>query len=136
MPDYEPRAEEKEAAGRSFLRLVHSNNKIFKVGRCADDGRGGLKDRDMYDGCEGIRTIWTGAPGKASWLEKWLTRSAWKRYPDRCLNEKAGGGPCGEDPDHHVYVVLWAPTPDLAEDVQLTRLLRDIDTFVEAATKG
>ncbi|MFI5301674.1 MAG: hypothetical protein ACHREM_26600 [Polyangiales bacterium] len=136
MPDYEPTQLEKKAAGAAFLKLISAGNDVFKIGRCADDGRGGLADRDMYADAVSIDTIWNGSSGKVSWLEKWLIRYAWKRLKTRCRNEQEGGGGTGTSSVHHVYVVRWTATPELVDEIQLMTLLREIDELTKSLDEG
>lgn len=125
--DYKPAKEEIRVALRGFLNAVLGNDLLLKIGRCADDGKDGLKDREMYkDADVPPNVIWSGSPQKAAWLEKALIRAAWKQFPKRCTNEQEGGGGIGEDATHHVHLVGWKPTIERLVDIYCALIKREL----------
>jgi hypothetical protein len=127
MADYKPTDDELEVAIKGFMEIVEAKKRIFKIGRCADDGKGGLVDRKMYKDASAITSIWQGSAAKASWIEKALTRYAWEHFKHRCLNKQAGGGKPGKPTDtHHVYVVEWKATDELRTRVAFYGALREM----------
>lgn len=106
---YEPTDMEWEKAKRDFAAAVDGNDREFKVGRCAqvDFNQATLFARPMYRDADDAQPIFTGSKGKAAVIEEAFIDHAKSNYSDRCLNEKVGGGPQSDEPDHVVYVVRW-----------------------------
>ncbi|MCC6651542.1 MAG: hypothetical protein IT348_10385 [Candidatus Eisenbacteria bacterium] len=106
---YEPTEPEWFEAAQQFSAAVDSNERDFKVGRCAavDFTESALFSRPMYQDADDAQPIFTGSKGKAAVIEETFIEHAIQRYQDRCLNEKIGGGPQSGEPDHVVYVVRW-----------------------------
>jgi hypothetical protein len=122
--DYKPSEEEILNAIDAYVAAVANSSNIFKIGRCARDGFRGLQHREMYEDHESITEIFSGSREKAAWLERALTEWALRNQPDRCINEKAGGGGMGEAEDHVVYIVQWKPTRALTRKAIYNFFLR------------
>lgn len=121
--DYKPTTGEILLAAANFLKAVEDSDLLFKIGRCAASGAGSLEHRDMCADAVGPpSSLWSGSPSKVAWIERRLIALAIKHYPQRCKNEQRGGGPVGEDPVHHVYIVFFPRTPEQLADLWLLRI--------------
>lgn len=125
-----PTDEQIRAAVTSFRAYVDKDPTLaFKIGRCADDGKGALAHREMYkDVLAGPTTIWKGTADHVEWLEKALIGAVWshEKYRGRCRNEQLGGGGKGGAETHHLYVCLWAMDDKMALEIALKNFERAV----------